>query len=156
MFWKFLKQFFQKISGTKFQNVSYWSGIPEISGLRKKIIPEFQIFGTFSIMEIENISGSFPYVNHNPEFRWKPYLRVMLPLIPCKLGPSGDISKGFHNYLGFIRHLPGFQVGSLSTMVQQTSQSAVFSCIYTQLWEEEHVTSHWGLSPVLAMSPSSF
>ena len=25
-------------------------------------------------MEMEKISGSFPYVNRNPEFRWKPYL----------------------------------------------------------------------------------
>ena len=24
-------------------------------------------------MEMEKISGSFPYVNRNPEFRWKPY-----------------------------------------------------------------------------------
>ena len=27
-------------------------------------------------MEMEKISGSFPYVNRNPEFRWKPYLQV--------------------------------------------------------------------------------
>ena len=38
-----------------------------------EIIQEFQFSGTFSIMEMVKISGSFPYVNRNPEFRWKPY-----------------------------------------------------------------------------------
>ena len=33
----------------------------------------FRISGTFSIMEMEKIFRSFPYVNRNPEFRWKPY-----------------------------------------------------------------------------------
>ena len=37
-----------------------------------EIVPEFRFSGTFSIMEMEKISGSFPYVNSNPEFRWKP------------------------------------------------------------------------------------
>jgi len=83
-----------EISGTIFQN------IPEISGtfrnsvtIRKsgttfrkfpvygkkivpEIVPEFRISGTFSIMEIEKNSGSFPYVNRNPEFRWKPYTQL--------------------------------------------------------------------------------
>ena len=36
----------------------------------------FRNSGTFSIMEMEKISGSFPYVNRNPEFRWKPYCRL--------------------------------------------------------------------------------
>ena len=27
---------------------------------------------------MENISGSFPYVNHNPEFRWKPYFSAVM------------------------------------------------------------------------------
>ena len=58
---------FRKIFGTIFQNVL------EISVLRKKIVPEFRFSRTFSIMEMEKISGSFPYVNRNPEFRWKPY-----------------------------------------------------------------------------------
>ena len=42
----------------------------------KKIVPEFRFSGTFSIMEMEKISGSFPYVNRNPEIRWKPYLQI--------------------------------------------------------------------------------
>ena len=95
MFRKFPERFFRKISGTIFQN------IPEISGtfrnsvtirnsgttFRKfpvygkkivpEIVPEFRISGTFSIMEMEKISGSFPYVNRNPEFRWKPYLHCL-------------------------------------------------------------------------------
>ena len=32
----------------------------------------FRNSGTFSIMEMEKISGSFSYVNRNPEFWWKP------------------------------------------------------------------------------------
>ena len=41
---------------------------------QKSFQKSFQNSGIFSIMEMEKISGSFPYVNHNPEFRWKPYL----------------------------------------------------------------------------------
>ena len=62
-----------------FRNVSefrndpeFRNNVPEISVLRKKIVPEFRFSGTFSIMEMEKISGSFPYVNRNPEFRLKP------------------------------------------------------------------------------------
>ena len=50
--------------------------IPENSGLQEKkfpdFVPVFQITNTFSIMEMEKISGSFPYVNLNPEFQRKP------------------------------------------------------------------------------------
>jgi len=98
LFRKFPERFFRKISGTIFQN------IPEISGtfrnsvtirnsgttFRKfpvygkkivpEIVPEFRISGTFSIMEMEKISGSFPYVNRNPEFRWKPYSNLILEI----------------------------------------------------------------------------
>ena len=41
-----------------------------------EIVPEFRFSGTFSIMEMEKISGSFPYVNRNPELRWKPYITI--------------------------------------------------------------------------------
>ena len=53
-------------SGTTFRKFPFY---------RKKIVPEFWFSVTFSIMEMEKISGSFPYVNRNPEFRWKPYFR---------------------------------------------------------------------------------
>jgi len=49
-------------SGTMFQKFP----------LAHEIDPEFWLSRTFSIMEMEKISGSFPYVNSNPEFRWKP------------------------------------------------------------------------------------
>jgi len=34
--------------------------MPEISDLREKIVPELRISGTFSEMEMEKNSGSFP------------------------------------------------------------------------------------------------
>ena len=55
---------------------NFRNDIPEISVLRGKIVPEFRFSGTFSIMEMEKISRSFPYVNRKPEFRWKPYKRL--------------------------------------------------------------------------------
>ena len=70
-----------EISGTIFRNdIPERSVIPEQrSGnfcFTEKNVPEivleFRFSGTFSIMEKEKISGSFPYVNRNPEFRWKP------------------------------------------------------------------------------------
>ena len=40
----------------------------------KKSFPKsFRISRTFSIVKMEKNSGSFPYVNRNPEFWWKPY-----------------------------------------------------------------------------------
>ena len=46
-----------------YRKTSFWnSGFPE------------------PIMEMEKISRSFPYINRNPEFRWKPYSRVALDL----------------------------------------------------------------------------
>jgi len=65
------KTFLWKLSEMIFRH------IPEISSLQESffpdIVPVFWITVTFSIMEMEKISGSFPYVNRNPEFRWKPY-----------------------------------------------------------------------------------
>ena len=34
----------------------------------------FRNSGTFSILEMEKISRSFPYVNRDTEFRWKPQI----------------------------------------------------------------------------------
>ena len=45
-------------------------------------------------MEMEKISGSFQYVNHNSEFRWKPYIyTIKMRLVPrpkllCKVDPG--------------------------------------------------------------------
>ena len=59
-------------SGTTFRKFPFYGKkiVPEI-------VPEFRFSGTFSIMEMEKISRSFPYVNRNPEFRWKPYTQYM-------------------------------------------------------------------------------
>jgi len=68
---------------------NFRNDIPERSGnfrFTKKIVPEFRFSGTFSVMEMEKISGSFPYVNRNPEFRWKPYLE-----------PAGDLKTQVSN-----------------------------------------------------------
>ena len=52
--------------------------VPETGNFRNDFpehfrnVPEFRFSGTISIMEMEKISGSFPCVNRNPEFRWKP------------------------------------------------------------------------------------
>ena len=84
----FFRNLFPKNSGMILpQTGIFWNNIPERfiipeqhSGnlqLTEKIVPEIvpesRIFRTFSIMEMEEISGSFPFVNCNPEFRWKPY-----------------------------------------------------------------------------------
>jgi len=77
-FRKIPEQLFRKpeFSGTLFRNVpQFQNNVLDISGVRKKIVPEFRISGIFSIMEMEKILESFPYVNRNPEFRWKPYLQ---------------------------------------------------------------------------------
>ena len=88
-----LVQIVPEISGTIFpknfrndilehSGIPQRSGIPDqISGLRKKIVPEFRISGTFSILEREKISGSFSYVNRNPEFWRKPYIISNLLLL---------------------------------------------------------------------------
>ena len=73
------KMIFRKISGairnsgTTFRKFPFYEKkiVPEI-------VPEFRFSGTFSIMEMEKISGSFPYVNRNPEFRWKSYAENFL------------------------------------------------------------------------------
>ena len=78
--------FFRKteISGTLFRtyrslrNSGTFRKFPARSGISfRKIVPEivkeFRFSGTISIMEMEKIYGSFPYVNRNPVIRWKPY-----------------------------------------------------------------------------------
>ena len=62
----FTGTFFRKISEQLFRKpefrkvLKFQNNIPEISSLREKIVPEFRIYGTFSMMEMEKISGSFP------------------------------------------------------------------------------------------------
>ena len=52
----------------KFKMSSLFSGNFQFT---KKTVLEFQISGTFSTMEMEKISGSFPYVKCNQEFLLK-------------------------------------------------------------------------------------
>ena len=59
----------------EFRNApSFRNNVPKFLLYGKKIVPEFRFSRTFSIMEMEKISGSFPYVKRNSEFRWKPYV----------------------------------------------------------------------------------
>ena len=59
----------------------------------------FRNSGTFSIIEMEIISGSFPYVNRNPELQRKPYYLTFGLRVPMHSPPPPSFYWDIMKYI---------------------------------------------------------